>query len=138
MGIQWEEQWGTGVAGVDEQHKAIFCRFDELSAAIEAGGAQDAVEKLLHYLKDYADSHFADEEGLMLQLGYPGLEEQRAYHDAFRRNIEKLLEMLPADVPNKELAIRVDGLLVRYFINHIRKVDSKLGEFAKSHAVENA
>lgn len=43
-----------------------------------------------------------------------------------------LSEMMANNVPTNELAIRMDATLIRYFINHIRKLDSRLAGFIKS------
>lgn len=134
MGIHWVEQLSTGVPIIDEQHKEIFTQFSRLSAAIQDGECKEAVEKLLHYLNEYSNSHFIEEESLMVSHNYDGLDEQREHHVCFKENISKLLDMLASNVPSKELAIRMDAVLIRYFINHIRKLDSKLGQFMANKA----
>jgi hemerythrin len=135
MAIYWEEKLSTGVPVIDEQHKDIFANFDELSKAIEDGRCNDEIEILLNYLKEYANNHFSDEENLMSLYKYPCLEEQRQQHALFKENITKLLAMLANKVSTKEIAIRIDSTLIRYFINHVRKLDSKLSDFIK-HSME--
>jgi hemerythrin len=132
MAIYWEEKLSTGVPAIDEQHKDIFANFEELSKAIEAGRCSDEIVKLLNYLEEYANSHFLDEENLMSLYKYPGLEEQRQQHILFKENITDLLAMLANKVPTKEIAIKIDSTLIRYFINHVRKLDSKLCDFIKN------
>lgn len=131
MAIFWEEKLSTGVPAIDEQHMEIFAKFDELSKAIEAGGCNEEVVRLLNYLNDYSNTHFSDEENLMSLYKYSGLEEQRQQHALFKENINKLFEMLTNNVPPKEVAIRIDATLIRYFINHVRKLDSKMCDFIK-------
>src|SRR5690349_11932266 len=109
MAIHWEENLITGVPAIDEQHKEIFARIDKLSEAIENGGCDVEVEKLLEFLNEYADTHFSDEEKLMSLYQYPDLEEQHQHHEQFKGNITKLLEMLNNNVPTKEIAIRIDA-----------------------------
>jgi hemerythrin len=132
MAIYWEEKLITGVPAIDEQHKEIFIEFERLSRSIEEGGRNDEIESLLDYLNEYVNTHFTDEEKLMSLFKYPGLEEQRQQHIQFKENITKLREMLTDNVPAKEIAIRIDATLIRYFISHVRKLDSKLGDFIKS------
>ena len=131
MAIHWEDNLITGISDIDEQHKELFAQFDKLSEAIEGGTSTADVEKLLKYLNEYGCSHFANEEDLMLAHKYPGLEEQRQHHVQFKENITKLLEMLTNNVPPREIAIRIDATLIRYFINHVRKLDSKLSDYIK-------
>lgn len=131
MAIFWEEKLNTGVPAIDEQHMEIFAKFDELSKAIEAGECNEEVARLLNYLNDYSNTHFSDEENLMSLYKYSGLEEQRLQHAQFKENINKLFAMLTNNVPPKEIAIRIDATLIRYFINHVRKLDRKMCDHIK-------
>jgi hemerythrin len=135
MALYWEDKLITGVPAIDEQHKEIFGEFEKLSRSIENGGSNAEVETLLDYLNEYANTHFSDEEKIMSLYKYPGLEEQRQQHIGFKENIAILRGMLTDNVPAKEIAIKIDATLIRYFINHVRKLDSKLGEFIK-HSIE--
>jgi hemerythrin len=132
MGIYWEENLSTGVPAIDEQHREIFAKFDELSKTIEGGRGNEEVVKLLNFLKEYTNIHFSDEENLMSLYKYSGLDEQRQQHSQFKENIAKLFEMVANNVPDKEIAIRIDATLIRYFINHVRKLDSKLCDYIKN------
>jgi hemerythrin len=131
MAIYWEDSLSTGIPTIDDQHKGLFDQFDKLSKAIEAGESNEEVEKLLRYLNEYADTHFSEEENLMSSYKYSGLEEQQRHHAQFKENITTLLKMLADNVPTREIAIRIDATLIRYFINHVRKLDSRLSDFIK-------
>ena len=126
MTIQWEENLRFGVPVIDEQHEEIFAHFDKLSEVIEGGGGSEEVIKILNYLNDYATTHFSDEEKLMVLYKYDGLEEQRQQHALFKENIARFTELLAATAPTQEIAIKIDATLIRYFINHIRKLDRKM------------
>ncbi len=57
----------TGLATVDQQHRhlvGLINQFDNLLMQPEGADA-DAIEQLFAELKDYAQYHFQDEEGLM-------------------------------------------------------------------------
>jgi len=131
MSIHWEESLRLGVPAIDAQHEELFAQFAKLSTAIEDGGDNENIGNLISYLNEFATTHFTDEENLMLQYNYPGLDEQRKYHAQFKKNIIALSDMLSAKVPTKEIAIKVNATLVRYFINHIRSLDSKIVDFVK-------
>ena len=131
MALHWEESYKLGIPTIDEQHEAMFDNFIELSNAINDGLQQEKAEKMLDYLSEYVDTHFAEEEHLMKRFHYPGLEEQRQQHANFRERVSELIDMMTDRVPAKEIAIRIDAIIVRYLINHIRKVDTKLIDFLK-------
>jgi hemerythrin len=138
MAIQWEESLQFGIPAIDEQHKAMFDHFVELSDAIKNGLSYEEVEKLLDYLNEYVSTHFEEEEQLMARYHYSGLEEQRLQHAHFKENVIKLSDMLTDKVPAKELALRIDATLIRYVINHIRNFDSKVVDFLKKSGKDEA
>jgi hemerythrin len=131
MAIHWEDNLSIGIPAIDEQHKELFAQFDKLSNLIEVGGKGEEVAELLRYLNEYGVTHFTNEEELMTSYEYSGLEEQRQQHDKFKESITTLFEMLANNVPTREIAIRVDATLIRYFINHVRNLDAKLADFIK-------
>ncbi len=131
MAIQWEESLRLGVSVIDLQHEEIFSQFDKLSEALQAGKGSEEVTGLLTYLNDYATTHFSDEDEIMLRYKYNGIVEQREHHALFKENIAKLSELLSGSEPTKEIAFKIDATLIRYFINHVNKLDKKMVEFIK-------
>ena len=131
MSIIWEERMRFGVPVIDERHETMFEQFALLNDAIIKGACDDKVRGILDFLNDYANTHFSEEEGLMAVYDYAGLEEQRQQHTVFKENICRLRELLSANVPVKELAIRIDATLIRYTINHVRNLYCRLVEFLK-------
>ncbi len=135
MNIHWEESMKIGVPAIDEQHEELILQFEKLSKAVIEGGGIEGIGKLLSYLKEYAANHFSDEDNLMVLYKYPGIEEQRKQHAIFKENIDKLTDMLIRDVPTREIAIKIDATLIRYFINHVRNLDAKIADFIKPQTV---
>ena len=133
MAIQWDESLRLDVPTIDEQHEEIFVYFDSLSDAVQKGDGRGKVIDLLAYLDNYATVHFNNEECLMEYFKYSGLDAQRKQHVQFKANIQTLLDLLAADAPMQDIAIKTDATLIRYFILHIRKLDKDLVDFIKLH-----
>ena len=131
MSIYWDENKKIGVPTIDEQHEQLFLQFEKLSRAVIEGESIEGIGKLLSYLKEYAVTHFTDEENLMVLYKYPGLEEQRRQHAVYKENIDNLTDMLIRGVPIREIAIKIDAALIRYFINHVRNFDTQIADFIK-------
>jgi hemerythrin len=131
MTIQWEENLRLGVPVIDQQHEDIFSHFDKLSEALQGGKGSAEVIELLQYLNNFASTHFSDEENLMAQYNYDGLDEQLQQHTLFKENIAKFSELLAATEPTQEIALKIDATLIRYFINHVRRLDGQMVEFIK-------
>jgi len=86
----------------------------------------------LAYLDRYTAIHFNDEEVLMELHRYPQLELQRQQHSRFRENVALLSEQVANHAPMQEIAIKIDAVLIKYFITHIRKLDRELVDFITS------
>ncbi len=63
----WDEAFVTGLSSVDEQHRSLVDLFNELNHSLFGGTetSEQELEALFRRLTDYAQHHFADEEGLM-------------------------------------------------------------------------
>jgi hemerythrin-like metal-binding protein len=62
----WTPSLDIGVAEIDAQHRTMFERVGRIEAAVKAREPYFRLEKLFAFLKTYALTHFASEEGLML------------------------------------------------------------------------
>lgn len=116
--IQWTEALSTGVALLDEHHRAIFEWLAELDrAAVDERrlfGAY-AVTRLSHYVRE----HFTVEEALMKSAGYPGLEDHLAEHAVFRAKVRELqTESVGHDISHDAVKYLSDWLC-----DHIARVD---------------
>ena len=116
--IEWTPNLSTGIAVLDEQHKAIFQWLAELeSATIEQRTLFGVyvITRLKHYMRE----HFAAEEAMMKKAGYPGLDEHLAQHAEFRAKLEDLqLRSLGEDISTDTVRF-----LSHWLTNHIAKTD---------------
>jgi hemerythrin len=135
MTIQWEEGLRLGMTSIDTQHEEIFDYFDKLTEAIQKGDGRSEAVGLLKYLENYSSIHFDDEEKMMEDCKYPYVDEQRKQHHAFKDNIAMLAVQLAENVPSQEISIKIDAVLIKYFINHVRKLDKALADFIKLQPV---
>ena len=115
---EWTPDLSTGVPVLDEQHKAIF----QWLAELESASAEQrtlfgvyVITRLKHYMRE----HFAAEEALMKEAGFPGLEEHLAQHAEFRAKLEELqLKSISEDISTDTVRF-----LNHWLTNHIAKSD---------------
>src|SRR5271157_459906 len=79
----------VGVRAMDDQHSILMDAVDVLHRASMRGAGRQQIGELLNQLLEFTRMHFASEEKLMEQFGFPGLAEHRAEH---RRFLSHLLE----------------------------------------------
>ena len=94
MYVTFDDTLVTGNEMIDSQHKEWIDRINQLMKSCETDKEKQAAMKMLDYMADYADFHFAAEEKLQEEIGYPGIEEHKKKHEEFRRTVQELHEML--------------------------------------------
>ncbi len=93
--IVWEKRFEIGIPVIDAQHKKLVDMCNDLYQGLlrhktnSITSIDAPLKKTLHAAVDYVKEHFAAEEKLMLQVGYPKFEAHKKRHEVF---IAKILE----------------------------------------------
>ena len=131
--IDWNAKYDTGVRRIDRQHKQIvdiINRLYDLDRTKEEAVMKDVFAKLMKYF----ETHFRDEEGMMLKGGYPGYPLQKSEHDAFidticgyHREFLKGQSLVPINVFNA---------VWDWFAHHIMKIDMQFTPYFKEKKIK--
>ncbi|MBT3193621.1 MAG: hemerythrin family protein [Verrucomicrobia bacterium] len=127
--LEWNESLSVGVDEIDEQHRTWIARYNSVADAIAERHGAEMVSKILGFLVEYTEEHFATEEARMAEHHYPAEAAHRAKHDELRKTLDGLVQDFREDGPTEELAEAVDTFLGNWLITHIREIDTKLGAF---------
>jgi len=131
--LTWNHTSTVGVRAMDDQHGILMDTMNELRLANVRGASPDQVSELVDQLIAFTRMHFASEEQLMGQWGYPGLAEHQAEH---RRLLALLLESAHwvqhgEIVPMRTLLGRLrDG-----YLDHIEGFDRQYGPWLNERGV---
>jgi hemerythrin len=129
--IYWTPDLSCEVARIDDQHKELFKRADDLAEAMWAGKGKEEVEKTIDFLADYTTFHFGDEERVMTEESYPGYPAQRQAHQRFVEDITSLKNKFHSGEVGSGLAVEVLSKACNWFKDHIRNMDVELGKFLR-------
>lgn len=132
MPIKWSENLAVGVGQIDDQHKELFERMNELLESCNQGKGKDAVRPMIGFLEDYVVAHFTAEEKLQKSSGYPQFAAHKAMHTEYLRNVADLKTKLEEHGPTLPFVITVNKTVVEWLSNHIAKVDKELGQYLQS------
>lgn len=127
----WTPDLSVGVELIDEQHKALFEKAEQLFEAGKNNRAKEYVGELLRFLDEYTRKHFGDEERYMLSINYPGYNEQKAAHMAFIAKLDDLRKEYDKSGGNLMVILNANRMVLDWLIQHISKMDKEIGEFAK-------
>ncbi len=124
------EEYLTGIALVDEEHKELFRIIGEVYRVIMDEFIPDKYDEIVHLLeemKDYTKFHFADEEKYMESIQYEGLPAQRRAHDAFVARLEEI-DLEHVEEHQQETLEELLEFLTEWLINHILHTDKRIGK----------
>ena len=92
MILKWTEQFSVGHDLMDMHHKKIFELANELQDAIARGEGAEVKQQFLEDLSVYISIHFAAEEDLLEEIGYPYLAQHKQQHDEIRETLQSHIE----------------------------------------------
>jgi hemerythrin len=127
--IEWDSSLSIGVKFIDDQHKMLLEKLNDISKAIEADRGPEKIGDTLDFLLEYTDFHFNAEESHMREMAYPELDAHQAQHKEFVATLKELIRDFLEDGPTRELADAVNTMLYNWLVKHIKTVDTKLAAF---------
>lgn len=131
MKIEWQDYLSVGVEDIDRQHKLLIDKYNDFFEAFSEGRAGEEVIRLLGFLEEYVVTHFADEERLQRQIGFPDYEKHRLQHEELFRKVAEIKERLGGEPPDPSLISSTGLLLTGWLIEHISVMDRAIGRFMR-------
>ncbi len=135
--IKWTEELSLGIETIDSQHKELFNRINSLVEAIRESACKYKIGDVISFLEDYVQTHFEEEEKVMIRYKYPHYDFHKSQHEYFKRELTtlkpELLELEGGKNPGSyELSVTTNKLVVDWILEHVSKVDKELGKFLKT------
>ncbi|MDI6617845.1 MAG: bacteriohemerythrin [Clostridiales bacterium] len=132
MSIKWTKNLEVGIEDIDNQHKELFKRIDDLFNACNAKLGKQEIGHTLDYLCDYVHTHFQNEEQYQRKYNYPEYPMHAKIHEQFLNEVNDLKSEFDKNGPTLGFIIKFNKKVVDWLINHIGKLDKKFGEFVKA------
>jgi hemerythrin len=127
--IEWNDGLATGVELVDEQHKMLLEKLNDISYAIENNQGIEIITKTLDFMIDYTDFHFGTEEKHMELTSYPRMAYHKSTHKEFVVTLKNMTTEFNEDGATQRLAESVNIFLFNWLVKHIKGVDGAFGRF---------
>ncbi|MEJ2479474.1 MAG: bacteriohemerythrin [Acidihalobacter sp.] len=119
--LDWKDELNTGIGVIDRQHRRIVDYINQLHE-ITQGDSDTSTVDVLTALVDYTLSHFAFEESLLEEAGYPQHASHVRTHDAFRNRIFDFRERARQ---GEDVAAPLLELLRDWLFDHIAHEDAR-------------
>ena len=131
--FDWKEEYSTGIASIDEQHKRFIALINEIHVCILDEREEPIVSKVLDDLKQYAVYHFSQEEILFQEYGYKETKEHGEKHELYIKQIELLKTLTLSQ--KKTLSIQTLSILISWLEHHILEEDMAYITFMRGNGI---
>ena len=121
--MRWSSKFETGQGDVDEDHKELFRRMNELFEAAKAGAAKQQLLSLLQFLEVYTRTHFTREEKYTGTHNEPNCKHNQVQHLRFLCNIADIRKLVEAEGATPVNIVAMNRLIGEWFANHVLNTD---------------
>ncbi|MBZ5726335.1 MAG: bacteriohemerythrin [Acidobacteriia bacterium] len=121
----WREAYSVDIPQLDAQHRQIIELLDELGRIAHGGENDKLIAAALEKVTRYAHWHLRREELVLRVRSYPGYEEHKAEHEAYREKVT----FLQANSHRRDLGIRMTNFLNQWWRHHILTSDQQYARF---------
>lgn len=129
--ISWSDSLSVGVPEMDEEHRQFIARVSELNKAIIECEDKISVGSRMQLMLAQAAEHFAHEEVLMAQSGFPQLAAHRAKHAELTAQFDRVMR----EFEETELSFvwALKGLTIKQrLVEHLLHEDLKYRDFMRA------
>jgi hemerythrin len=123
--LEWEDQFSTGMAALDHEHRRLIDLINTLYAQVEETGAASAAVGFLGELYAEIASHFALEETLMRERRYAELAAHKDDHERLLDAIRDIMDACAGGAYERHHEVLGEHLR-HWFGRHFGSFDARL------------
>jgi len=121
--LPWSDRYSVGNAAIDHEHRELIDLVNALHESLRHGGVD--AEGFFGDLYRAISNHFALEEHLMRTHGYSEYSGHKKEHETLLDGIRDMMD--EGEVPDEEIARRLDAWFSGHFAGHDARLHRKLG-----------
>jgi hemerythrin-like metal-binding protein len=122
--IEWRNDFETGVAGVDFEHKELVELINELHEEMGRGAPNESIGRFLGEVFARISAHFALEETIMRKHKYDEYLEHKAEHEKLLDDLRDIMDAHEAGPIDYEAAL--SSAVRDWFVDHFKTKDARL------------
>ena len=122
--IEWHDSFSVGVASVDHEHRELIALINALDEDAAAGCDAGQVIAALGEIYVNIAAHFALEEKVMLDSGYPEYTAHKTDHEALLDQLRDIMDRVEDDGSYERE--RLSRELGAWFTEHFSTFDARL------------
>lgn len=115
----WTEDMSVHNDILDAQHQELFQKINELLSAIIDETAENVVDDMVHFFRDYMDQHFKYEEQYLAENGFPQSDEHKKKHDVFIDKYYELKEKIDQGFDKRHIVLEIENFMGSWLTQHV-------------------
>jgi len=124
-----EKELGLGVQEMDKEHQELIAKMNVLYKLVENKASVEDLQKSIDDLAGFTVKHFADEEGYMEKIKFPGVATHKVIHQQLLKQFgDYVAEFKKTAVVSPQFF----NFLKVWLTSHIRGIDMKYSDFGKN------
>ena len=128
MAALWKEEYKVGIDKIDEQHRQLFDKIEQLLEIAKSGDKRSNQQKcmeIIDFLVDYTVFHFNTEVALQRERKSVSYAQHVKIHTEFKNTVQAYKELLGKDFTAKTLKSFI-GTMLAWLVNHVCVCDRKI------------
>jgi len=119
--IEWKDEYRTGVAVLDEQHRHLVEIINKFHDALQRGRGSRQMNEILRDLIGYTQEHFETEERLLAEAGYEQLKLHQSQHRQLLQKVERF--QFEFNGSGRRITNEMQEFLSYWLVTHILRDD---------------
>ncbi|PWC83562.1 hypothetical protein TSH100_20350 [Azospirillum sp. TSH100] len=133
--LVWSDDLLLGVGAIDEQHREWIGLVQAFERAVCEGRPDEEMRRTLAAAVAYTESHFADEQRVMEESGYPFLDDHIGQHQLAWDRVHAFASgEVTGDVTDDEMRRSLAEFLPQWLMLHINTADRQFARWLKGTA----
>ena len=128
--IEWKKDYCTGYEIIDSVHENLFSIMRRILKICDDSNFKKnefVCRESIKYLRNYAEKHFSEEEGIMRKIGYSKYEYHKELHDEFKnKTVDEFERKLINTDYSKEVTVEYIEFFYDWLTNHILVEDRQI------------
>jgi len=131
--LAWKAEYSVNVRQFDDQHRKLIELVNKLHDAMKQGKGSQILNDVLVSLAAYTQTHFSDEERVMLQNRFPGFSVHKKSHDQLVARVRDFQKEVEAG--NATVSLSLMTFLKDWLLQHIQGVDMQYGPYLNGKGI---
>lgn len=119
--IKWTDEFSVDHGPIDDQHRQLVEIANKFEEASRRGKGSRIMSEILNDLMGYTQEHFAFEEKVLSEAGYPQLERHRSQHRQLIQKLEKFQHEFESQ--GRRVSAEMKEFMEYWLTSHILKED---------------